>query len=55
VDAKIVRGVSPSLDKEALRVVNSMPKWNPGEQRGKAVRVSYILPIVFKYNRKSIL
>lgn len=48
VDAKIVRGVSPSLDKEALRVVNSMPKWNPGEQRGKAVRVSYILPIVFK-------
>jgi len=47
-DAQILRGVDPNLDKEALRVVNSMPKWNAGEQRGKPVKVSYILPVTFK-------
>ncbi len=46
-DAKIARGVDPSLDKEALRVVNSLPKWKPGKQRGKPVRVSYTVPISF--------
>ncbi len=46
-DAKIARGVDPSLDKEALRVVNTLPKWKPGMQRGKAVRVSYTVPINF--------
>lgn len=46
-DAKVARGVAPSLDKEALRVVNSMPKWKPGKQRGKPVRVSYTVPINF--------
>jgi periplasmic protein TonB len=46
-DAKVIRGVDPSLDKEALRVVNSMPKWIPGKQRGKPVRVSYTVPISF--------
>lgn len=46
-EAKIMRGVDPSLDKEALRVVNSMPKWKPGKQSGKAVRVSYVVPINF--------
>ena len=45
--AKIARGVDPSLDKEALRVVNSLPKWKPGKQGGKAVRVSYTVPINF--------
>ena len=45
--AKISRGVDPSLDKEALRVVNSLPKWKPGKQGGKAVRVSYTVPINF--------
>ena len=45
--AKIFRGVDPSLDKEALRVVNSLPKWKPGKQGGKAVRVSYTVPINF--------
>ena len=39
-DAKIARGVDPSLDKEALRVVSTLPRWKPGMQRGKAVRVS---------------
>lgn len=46
--ATVVRGVDPSLDKEALRVVNKMDKWKPGKQRGKAVRVKYTLPIQFK-------
>ncbi len=46
-DARIVRGVDPSLDKEALRVVNSLPKWKPGKQRGQFVNVSYTVPIKF--------
>ncbi len=46
--AKIARGVDPSLDKEALRVVNSLPKWKPGKQGGKPVRVSYTVPINFQ-------
>jgi protein TonB len=48
VDAQVVRGVDPSLDKEALRVINSMPKWSPGKQRGKPVRVKFTLPVTFK-------
>ncbi len=47
-NAKISRGVDPSLDKEALRVVMSLPKWKPGKQGGKAVRVSYTVPINFQ-------
>jgi len=47
INAKIARGVDPSLDKEALRVVNSLPKWKPGMQRGKPVKVSYTVPISF--------
>jgi TonB family protein len=46
-NAKIARGVDPSLDMEALRVVNSLPAWIPGKQRGKAVNVSYTVPINF--------
>ena len=46
----IARGVSPVLDDEALRVVKMMPKWKPGKQRGKNVRVQYILPITFTLN-----
>ena len=48
VDAKVIRGVDPYLDKEALRVINSMPKWKPGMQRGKAVRVKYTVPVMFR-------
>jgi protein TonB len=48
VDAEVVRGVDPSLDKEALRVVNTMPKWAPGKQRGKPVRVKFTVPITFR-------
>ena len=47
-NATIARGVDPSLDKEALRVVNNLPKWKPGKQRGKEVNVSYTVPINFK-------
>ena len=48
VDANVVRSVDPFLDKEALRVINSMPKWKPGKQRGKSVRVKYTLPVMFR-------
>lgn len=47
-NAKIVRKLGDGCDEEALRVVNSMPNWTPGEQRGKPVRVQYNLPIRFK-------
>jgi protein TonB len=47
-NAKITRGVDPSLDAEALRVVSTLPKWKPGKQRGFPVRVSFTVPISFK-------
>lgn len=47
-DVQVVRGVDPSLDKEAIRVIQSMPKWKPGKQRGSAVRVRFTLPVVFR-------
>lgn len=47
-DAKVVRGVDPALDKEALRVVNSSPKWKPGKQRDRAVPVTYTFPVIFQ-------
>jgi periplasmic protein TonB len=49
-DVKIVRGVDKSLDAEALRVVKSLPKYKPGKQRGKAVRVMFTIPINFTLN-----
>ena len=48
VDPVVLRSVDPYLDKEALRVVSAMPKWKPGEQRGKTVRVKFTLPIQFR-------
>ena len=49
VDVEVVRsGGDPSLDKEAVRVIKSMPKWKPGQQRGKPVRVKYTVPVNFK-------
>ena len=47
-DAKIAKSVDPSLDKEALRLVRSMPKWTPGRQNGKAERVRYTVPVTFR-------
>ena len=48
VDVKVVRGVDPYLDKEAIRVISTMPKWKPGEQRGKPVRCEFTVPVMFK-------
>jgi protein TonB len=47
-DAQVVRGVDPSLDREAIRVIQQMPRWEPGKQRGAAVRVRFTLPVVFR-------
>ena len=47
-NVKLLRGIGGGCDEEAMRVVKSMPKWKPGKQRGKAVRVSYMLPVNFK-------
>jgi protein TonB len=46
-DVVVVRGVDPALDKEAVRVVKSSPKWTPGKQRGRPVKVQFTFPIVF--------
>ncbi|MBW6479454.1 MAG: energy transducer TonB [Bacteroidales bacterium] len=46
-DVRTLRGVAPSLDEEAIRVVRAMPAWKPGYQRGQTVRVQYNLPIRF--------
>lgn len=48
VDPVVVRSVDPYLDKEALRVIKQMPKWKPGKQRNKPVRVKYTVPVTFK-------
>ena len=47
-DVKVARSVEPSLDAEAVRVVKSMPRWNPGIEKGKAVKVRYTLPVTFR-------
>ena len=50
VDTEVVKSVHPLLDKEALRVVSSMPAWKPGMQRGRPVRVRYTVPVNFRLN-----
>lgn len=50
VDIEVVRSVDKSLDNEAIRVIERMPRWTPGKQRGKTVRVKYTLPVNFKLN-----
>jgi len=47
-NVKVVRGVDPTLDKEAVRVVSSSPKWKPGKQRDRAVKVTYTFPVIFQ-------
>ncbi len=47
-DVQVVKSVDPSLDREASRVVHSMPRWNPGKQNGQAVRVKYDVPVSFR-------
>ena len=50
-NAKVVRSVDEKLDAEALRVVNAMPKWQPGKQRGQEVNVMYTIPVTFRLNK----
>lgn len=47
-DVKVLRGVDPALDNEAVRVISSSPKWEPGRQRDRAVKVTYTFPVVFQ-------
>lgn len=48
VDVKVIKGVDPYLDKEAVRVISTMPKWIPGKQRGVPVRCKFTVPVTFK-------
>ena len=47
-DVEVMRGVYPSLDKEAMRVIGTMPIWEPGKEKGQAVNVRYTVPITFR-------
>ena len=47
-DIVVVKGVDPALDREAIRLIQNMPKWKPGEQRGKAVSCKYTVPVSFR-------
>lgn len=51
-EAKVLRGIGGGCDEEALRVIKSMPKWNPGTQKGKAVRVQFNMPIKFALDNR---
>lgn len=53
-EVEVVRGVHPSLDAEAMRVLELMPKWGPGMQRGQAVNVRFTLPVVFRLNKEEV-
>ena len=48
-NVEVARKVFPSLDAEAIRVVKTMPKWKPGKEKGKPVRVNFTLPVVFSH------
>ena len=50
-NVRVARKVFPSLDAEAVRVIKTMPKWKPGKEKGKPVRVNFTLPIVFSLNK----
>ncbi len=54
IDAKVVRGADPSLDSEALRVINTLPLWKPGKQNGVPVNVRYTVPVNFELNKNEI-
>lgn len=54
-DVQVVRGVHPDLNKEAVRIIYSMPKWIPGQQRNQVVRVKYTLPVNFKINKEAVV
>ena len=48
-DVKVLRGVDSSLDKEAVRIVSQSPKWTPGKQRERPVKVTYVFPVIFQF------
>jgi protein TonB len=50
-NVRVARKVFPSLDAEAVRVVKAMPKWKPGKEKGRAVRVNFTMPIVFSLKK----
>lgn len=47
-DVKVIKGIDPLLDQEAVRVISSMPQWIPGKQKGKAVNVQFNMPLQFQ-------
>ena len=49
-NAAVLRGIDKECDAEALRVVSSMPKWNPGQHKGEVVRTQFTIPIYYKFN-----
>ena len=51
-NANVIRGIGNGCDEEAVRLIQSMPKWKPGKQRGEAVRCSYMVPVVFNIECK---
>lgn len=48
-NVKVLRGIHPTLDNEAVRVVSASPKWTPGKQRGRVVPVTYTFPVIFQF------
>lgn len=50
-NVRVARKVFPSLDAEAVRVIKTMPKWKPGKEKGKVVRVNYTMPVVFSIKK----
>ena len=52
-EARVLRGIGSGCDQESLRVVNEMPKWKPGTQRGKPVRVRFVLPLNYQLPKKT--
>lgn len=53
-DVKVIRGVDPTLDAEAIRVISGMPKWKPGTQKGEPVNVRYTVPVMFRLTPKPV-
>lgn len=55
VDAQVIKSVNPHLDKEALRIITKMPKWQPGIRRDKPVRVRFTLPVTFRLSNNAVV
>lgn len=53
-DAKVIRGIGGGCDEEALRVINAMPRWKPGQQNGRNVRAFYVIPVNFSLDTPEV-